>query len=295
MDTLTKKQRIQKELRMIFFTIIGAMLSAFGLHVFVYPSGFAPSGIDGIATMLQEVTDVNAGVYTLLFNIPLLAIAYFVLKKRYVIYSVAFILLASGMLIVLDTIEFYQFIAETDVIIPAVFSGAILGVRTGLMLKIGACAGGMDIVACLIQKKKSHINVERLISIFCYATILLSYLVYKNITSILLAVVQMYVFEIFAGRMLKDKRNAIEFKIITKHPQLIRDDIIYKLKHGATVIDGRGMYTDDQSSVIISVINIRQIPEFLEIIKKHPDTFAYYGELSGVRGNFRWEKDDAAV
>ena len=54
------------------------------------------------------------------------------------------------------------------------------------------------------------------------------------------------------------------------------------------------MFTDDKSSIIICVINVRQIPELLEIIKKHPETFAYYGELLGVRGNFRWHKDDIA-
>ena len=28
------------------------------------------------------------------------------------------------------------------------------------------------------------------------------------------------------------------------------------------------------------------------LIPEHPDTFAYYGELMGVYGNFRWRKDD---
>lgn len=295
MNSLTKKEVLLKEGKNLILTVIGAMLSAFGLHVFVYPFEFAPSGIDGIATMLQEVTGVNAGIYTLLLNLPLLIAAYFILKKRYVIYTVIFILMASGMLMGLEAMSFYQFSTDTDMLIPAIFSGVILGVRTGLMLKIGACAGGVDIIACIIQKKKSHLNVERLITIFCYITIIISYFVYNSVTSILLAVVQMYVFEIFAGSMLKDKRNAIEFKIITKHPEEIKNDIIFNLKHGATVLEGKGMYTDEESSVIISVINIRQVPEFLEIIKKHPDTFAYYGELTGVRGNFRWEKDDEAV
>ena len=53
------------------------------------------------------------------------------------------------------------------------------------------------------------------------------------------------------------------------------------------------MYTDGKSSVIISVINIRQIPEFYEIMKNHPEAFAYFGELGGVKGNFRWRRDDA--
>ena len=66
------------------------------------------------------------------------------------------------------------------------------------------------------------------------------------------------------------------------------------LKHGATRVKSRGMYTDEENSIIFSVINIRQIPEFMEMIRQYPDTFVYYSDVKGVRGNFRWNKDDAA-
>lgn len=285
---------VRKECINLAITLIAAILSAFALHVFIYPANFAPAGIDGVATMLQAVTGVNAGYYTLALNLPLLAIAYFVLKKRYVIYTVIFTVLASVMLVILEDVGFYTYVSETDRLIPAIFAGAIHGVRTGLMLRIGASAGGVDIVGCMIQKKKPHLNVERIITVICYVIVLASYFVYKDVSSILLAIVQMFIFDKFCGSLLRDHRNAIEFKIITKSPELVRDDIIYNLKHGATLIDSKGMFTDDKSSIIICVINVRQIPELLEIIKKHPETFAYYGELLGVRGNFRWHKDDIA-
>lgn len=54
------------------------------------------------------------------------------------------------------------------------------------------------------------------------------------------------------------------------------------------------MYTNEENNIIFSVINIRQIPEFMEMIKEYPDTFVYYSDVSGVRGNFRWNKDDIA-
>jgi hypothetical protein len=46
--------------------------------------------------------------------------------------------------------------------------------------------------------------------------------------------------------------------------------------------------------MIISIINIRQIPELFEILKKYPNTFAYYDNVDGVRGNFRWKNTDVA-
>lgn len=74
----------------------------------------------------------------------------------------------------------------------------------------------------------------------------------------------------------------------------IKNDIIYVLKHGATIVESKGMFTNEGSSIIISVVNIRQIPEFLKITKKYPDTFVYYSDVTGVNGNFRWFKDDVA-
>lgn len=292
--SMKKGSFIFKEASNLLLTLIAGALSAFGLHIFVYPASMAPSGIDGIATMLQEATGLSAGYYTLIFNLPLLLFAWFLLKKRYVIYTVIFTVTSSSFIVLLEAINFYTYTAPDQRLIAAIFSGIILGVRTGIMLKLGASSGGIDIIASMIHIKKPHLNIESVISVICYIIAGFSYFVYGDLTSILLSFIHMYVFDKFAGRLLKDKRNAIEVKIITKEPESIKHEIIYNLKHGATVLDAHGMYSDEEYSVIISVINIRQIPEFLDIMKKHPTSFTYYGELMGVRGNFRWNKNDIA-
>lgn len=289
------KINFKKELIFLSMTLVAAFLSAFGLHYFVYSANFAPAGVDGIATMLQEITGLNAGIFSLIFNVPLLIVAYFVLKKHYVIYTLIFTFVSSALLMLFEAVGFPAYEAGVaDGLVAAAFSGVILGVRTGIMLKFGASTGGVDIIAGMISTKKPHLNIERVITVICYGIILLSFFVYNDITSILLAFVQMFIFDKFAASLMKDRRNAVEVKIITKEPEAIKNEIIYNLKHGATILSSKGMYTDGESSVIISVINLRQIPDFLEIMKNHPNTFTYYGELMGVKGNFRWLKDDAA-
>ena len=72
-------------------TVVASAVSAFGLHIFVFGNSFAPSGIDGIATMLQEMTKINAGLFTLILNLPLLIAAWFILKRKYVISFVCYI------------------------------------------------------------------------------------------------------------------------------------------------------------------------------------------------------------
>jgi uncharacterized membrane-anchored protein YitT (DUF2179 family) len=289
-----KKINIKKEIANIFMLLTAAIIGALGMHVFVYPSNFAPMGVDGIATMLQTLTGVNAGIYTIALNIPLFILAWIVLKKRYVIYTVVFIVTVSGMLLILDEISFYQYITESDKMISAIFSGILLGARTGIMIKIGGSAGGADIIACSVQAKKPYINVERLISLICYLIMGLSFFVYKDLNCIFLSIIQLIVFEWVMKGILTPTRNAVEVKIITKYPNEIKQELLYMIKHGATYVDSRGMYTDDENNIIFSVINIRQIPELMKIIEEYPDTFVYYSDVKGVRGNFRWNKDDVA-
>ena len=66
MDYESKKGKVLKETKNVVLTVFSAFLSGFALHVFVYKNNFAPSGVDGIATMVQQLTGLNAGVVSLL-------------------------------------------------------------------------------------------------------------------------------------------------------------------------------------------------------------------------------------
>ena len=223
-----KKLNVKKEIFNIIMLLVAAVFGAIGMHVFVYPSNFAPMGVDGIATMLQTITGVNAGIYTIALNIPLFILAWIVLKKRYVIYTIVFIIVVSVMLMVLEEVSFYQYITESDKVISAIFSGILLGARTGIMIKIGGSAGGADIIACSVQAKKPYMNVERLISLICYIIMGLSFFVYRDLNCIFLSIIQLIVFEWIVKGILTSTRNAVEVKIITKHPDEIKQETTSK-------------------------------------------------------------------
>lgn len=287
------KSNIKKEVVNVLLTVVASVVSALGLHIFVFGNSFAPSGIDGIATMLQEITKINAGIFTFVLNLPLLIAAWFILKRNYVIYTILFTVLASLWVYILGEMHFYQYVVETDKVIVAIFSGLLLGARTGIMLRIGASSGGIDIIACIVQNKFNR-DVEKVISFVCYIIIGISYFVYRDLTCILLSVVQMFVFEKTVAFILKDTRNAVKFEIITKEPEKLKEEIIYELKHGATIVQSKGMFTDEQSTIVVTIVNTRQVPEFLQILKKYPNTFVYYTDVTGVNGNFRWRRDEKA-
>ncbi len=282
----------------IFIIIICGVLSAIGLYTFVQPAGFASSGVEGIAVMTQELTGINMGYVSLAINLPLLIVAWFFISKKYVIYTALYTVISSLMLIAMELADgyvggFLQYRTETNTWIAVFASGILLGLRTALMIRIGGSSGGVDIVSSMIQKKNPHLNIETLISTFCYLTIAASFFVYWNLESVLMSVVQMMIFNIAMRYVLKTTRNAVEVKIITPDPEAFKEDIMLNLKHGATVLNCEGMFTGDDKYMIITIININQMNELIKLARKHTDSFIYFGDVSGVQGNFRWNKTDA--
>ena len=276
----------------VILIIVAAGLSAVGLYTFVNPAHFAPSGVDGISMMVQELTDINMGYVSLAINIPLLIAAWFLISKKYVIYTSLFTVVSSVAMIIMEEVNMYEYIPGNHVWISVFASGIMLGVRTAIMIRIGGSTGGVDIIACMVQKKKPYMNIETLISIFCYVTIAASFFVYWNIESVIMSVVQMLIFNLAMNAVLKSTRNAVEVHIITGEPDKFKDDIMHNLKHGATVIDCHGMYTGEDKSMIVTIININQMDDLIKLSKKYDNTFVYFNDVSGVWGNFRWNKSD---
>jgi uncharacterized membrane-anchored protein YitT (DUF2179 family) len=84
------KQNFKKELNCIIITFLSAIISIVALHTFIVPSKFSPSGIDGVSTILYELTGINIGWFKIIINVPLLILAWIFLNKRFVIYVMLF-------------------------------------------------------------------------------------------------------------------------------------------------------------------------------------------------------------
>ena len=291
---------VKKEISHILLTFLAAFVSVVALHTFVIPSNFSPSGIDGLCTILYEVTGINMGWFKILINIPLLVLAYIFLNKKYVLYIIFFTILDSMGVVVLESVNFYTYI-PTDLLaheligyrlFAALVSGILLGVCVGIMLKIGYSSGGVDIIACLLHKWKPHFNVERIISVCAYSIVAISFFIYKDMTSIFLSAVQIFVSECIVSTILKRDRYAIEVKIVTKNPEDIRHDILYTHKHGATIVKSNGMYSGDDNYIIFSVMSVKEIPKLMNILKKYPETFVYFSDGVRVQGDFHFRDDE---
>lgn len=65
-----------KFLQRIVMILIGAVLMAVSLEVFLVPNGVIDGGITGISIMVSELTHLPLGIFLTLLNLPFLILGY---------------------------------------------------------------------------------------------------------------------------------------------------------------------------------------------------------------------------
>ena len=172
-------------LRKISSTLIIVILAAFSAlnyAIFVFPNSFAPSGIDGICTMIQDTTNINIGYLSLIVNVPLLIFTFFHLNRDFAIKTTAYIISFSVTSILLKSLDlspfYYKTVTGSSIALAPIVAGAIRGILYYITLKHNASSGGVDILSALIKQKKPHLDLMNIIFIFNIIVALCSYFVY---------------------------------------------------------------------------------------------------------------------
>lgn len=277
-----------------------AILLAFNYQLFIVKNGFAPAGLNGIATMIQHKTGFSIGYMSLIINIPLCVLAYIFVDKQFAKRSLCFCLVYSFAFLYLQksNLEAFQYNAQGhDTVFPVILSGVISGFVYGLCMRNNASTGGTDIVSKYISKKRPHMNffwvtftlnaIVAVASFFVYAEPDVSGTLIYNYKPVCLCILYCFISSYIGSYIIKGSKSACKFTVITSHADEIAADIIRTLRHSSTQISARGSYSHDGKEVIICVVNRQQIVEFKTMLKKYPDTFSFAETVNETYGNFK--------
>ncbi|MBE6984251.1 MAG: YitT family protein [Ruminococcaceae bacterium] len=273
--------------------IFAALLLAFSYHIFVYPNEFAPSGIPGIATMIQHTTGFSVGFLTFLVNIPLLLIVHRWVDSEYVIHTTVFAVVFSGFLVCLDHIDLSMLIYETDnsMILGPLTGGVISGFCYGIVMRRNGCTGGSDLIAAWIHHHKPQMNLLWVLFAFNAVVASVSYFVYDfKIEPVILCLMYCFISSKVSDMMLKGFKEAVKFEIVTEQPKELKMAIMETLHHGVTEISAVGGFTNQNKTLLICLVNKRQIVEFQKILEQFPGSFAYLSAVKETMGNFSRSK-----
>lgn len=280
------------EYKTLLLVPVIAFCMAMSYALFIFPNNFAPSGVGGIATMIQHIFKFNAGYLNLLINVPILAVAWKLVDREFVIKTGLFTLCFSGFLMLFEHIDFskFQYYTEngTSKILAPVAAAVINGAMYGLSLRIHGSTGGTDVVSFCIRHYHPEFNVTwigfTLNSIIAAA----SYFVYDfQFEPVICCIIYAFVLTSVGNQVVRGAQSALKFEIVTDRPDEMAKDLMSKLHHGVTLLSAEGAYTHQQKSLVICVVNKHQIADIQHVIAQYPGSFAYITSVSETLGNFR--------
>ena len=268
-----------KSIRMSIESLAIALLasaSAFNYAIFIFPNRFAPAGIDGICTMIQDVTGVSIGYLALAVNIPLLIIACLRLDREFAVKNVVFILSFSATAAILSELDLSAFVyhtqSSTSIVLAPIAAGVIRGIIYALTLHLNGASGGIDIIAALIRKKAPHFNLMNIIFALNMSVALCSYFVYGyQLEPVICGILYFYITTQTSSQIRASGKEQAKIEIITAHaPELCRE-ITGKLHLSATVLDSHGAYSGEARKMVVCIAKKKFIPLIREAVEAFPD------------------------
>lgn len=282
-----------REFRYVFQTMLGSVLYAIGFNLFMQPQGINGGGMSGIAMLIVELFGVGSvGLYMILFNIPLFAIGYSKIGRRFFFGSLVGLLSTS---LAIDLLEGILPAMQTEPLLAAIYGGVLAGTGIGLVFAVGASTGGADIASRLIKRRLRNVQIGKIMLALDTVTVALTGLVYRDINNALYSVVTLYC----SSKMIDMVVYGLDYSkvalIISDRYEEIAEAIEHKLSRGLTLLNGQGFYTKTEKKVILCALKRQQVAELKEIANSiDPNAFIILQEAHQVLGSgFKhYSKDD---
>lgn len=262
--------------------VVGNVIYAFAVALFVLPSNLMSCGTTGIALILNHFLNVPVSVFVLIFNIAMLLLGWWIFGWKFAATTV-FSSLCYPLLLEVFRRLLGDYVITENMILNALFAGMCLGLGLGMVLRSGASTGGMDIPP-LILNRYFRIPVSISLWIFDFI-ILLSQMSFHPGEDLLFGVIQLLAVSITMGKVMLMGTSRTEVKIISREAIRIRDEILSKVDRGVTLLHGEGGYLHEQSEVILSVVSNHELPKIENIARDiDPSCFMIVSRVTEVWG-----------
>ena len=266
----------------LMFTLVGGILCAVSVNMFLVNAKLLSGGITGIALIAQYLFKFPAGYTVLILNIPLFLLSLFKLEKKFTVYSLVGIMTFTLALIFTRTIS--GILDINDPLLYCIYGGVISGIGGGLVFSHSGSLGGFDIIVMLIKKKYTNFNVGQIS--FGINLILVAFgAIVFGLPSALYTLIAMYTSSFVLDRVVKGLNQSKAIFIITDTEEEIADAIMARLGRGVTYLYGEGAYTRQQKKVLYCIVPLSQLPELKEIVKGADDrAFISISDASEIQG-----------
>ena len=259
---------------------LARVVMAFNINYFFVGNKLAEGGVSGLSLIIHYLSNIDVSYLYFALNIPLIILAYIFLGKNFLLKTFFATFVLSVFLKV-----FASFSEPLDdILLAAIFGGAINGIAIGIVFYAGGSTGGMDIVAKIVNKY-TGIPISRIL----LAT---DFIVLSMVAVIFGKVIFMYtlISLVISSKMIDIIQvgiySAKGVTIITTKEDEIRRRIMEDTKRGITLIDAKGGYTQKEIGMLYCVVGQYQLIRVKTIVKEiDPSAFMIVADVHEVIGN----------
>ena len=259
-------QKLKKNIKEILGTIIGALLMAIGISLFLLPNKLSTGGFSGIATITYYLLKIPMGTAIIIMNIPFFILGWrrvggnFILKALIGTVSLSFFI---------DLIDKFEPLTS-DKLLASIYGGVITGAGSAIILRCNSSTGGTDMISYILKSFKPQIKLGNAIVIVDTAIIVANVILFKTIEIGLYSAIAIYLM----GKMIDIFFEGIGFTkfilIISDKSSKISKEIESKVERGVTGLYGKGMY-ENKEKLILTCAAPRRDATKIELIAKKID------------------------
>ena len=259
---------------------LACMVMAFNINYFFIGNKLAQGGVSGLSLIIHYLSNIDMSYLYFALNIPLIILAYIFLGKNFLLKT----LFATFVLSVF--LKIFASFSEPleDILLAAIFGGAINGIAIGIVFYAGGSTGGIDIIAKIINKY-TGIPISRIL-------LTTDFIVLSMVAVIFGKVIFMYtlISLVISSKMIDIIQvgiySAKGVTIITTKEDEIRKRIMEDTGRGITLIDARGGYTQKEVGMLYCVVGQYQLIKVKTIVKEvDPSAFMIVADVHEVIGN----------
>lgn len=268
----------------ILYDLVGNALYAVAICVFAKHAPFAPSGVSGLAVIMNHIwSGLPIGTLTLALNVPIALVSYRVVGRAFLLKSLRTILIGTLFVDVL----FARVPAYTgDPLLAALFMGVFLGSGLALVYMRGSSTGGADFLVMAAKKKFPFLSMGQLALGLNGLIILGSGLAYQSLDAVLYGAVATFTSSTVMDKLLYGAGSGKLALIITSNGKATAEAINLMVRRGATLLPAYGAYSGQQRELLMCVCSKSEIYKVQSAAQRiDPQAFMMITEASEIYGN----------
>lgn len=257
------------------FVLVGALVQALAMRLFLVPAQLVSGGISGTAQLINYYLHWPIGLMILIGNVPLFVLGWRYLGGPRFALRTAISIMAFSFFTDFLVIFIPDGIVD-DLVLNCLYGGVMLGVGLGLVYRGKGTSGGTDILGRILNHRFG-ISVSQSYMLTDTVVILAAGFVF-GWANALYALVATYVSGLAAEAILEGSGVYRTALIITACPNQVSQEIMTVMERGVTILSGTGAYTGQERPVLYCAITRAEVSQMKAIVHQiDPNAFMVIG------------------